>query len=315
MMMIRILGALAFLPVLAGPALAQPTLRAEALVSGELVTVGDLIDGAHGLEGVALFRAPDPGQTGPLPAAAAIAAARRAGVSDVSANGVREVFVTRASREITTSQMAGLITARAATEFGCDVDAVETTLDPAIATVHLDTELTGALEVSRFVADPKTGRFDATLSVVGTSRAAPVRVTGTAVETAEVATLSRALSRGDIVSAADVKSERRPKAQAQDALRPTEVAGLAAKRALREDQPLRSGDLMRPQHVERGAFITLIYATSGVSLSLKAKALAAGSAGDLVAVQNIQSKRVVNGVVTGPSEVTVTAGPTALARR
>jgi flagella basal body P-ring formation protein FlgA len=313
--MIRILGALALLPVLAGPALAQPTLRAEALVSGEIVTVGDLIDGAHGLEGVALFRAPDPGQTGPLPAAAAIAAARRAGVSDVSANGVREVFVTRASREITTSQMAGMITARAATEFGCDVEAVETTLDASVTTVHLDAELTGALEVSRFAADPKTGRFDATLSVAGTSRAAPIRVTGTAVETVEVATLSRALARGDIVSAADVRSDRRPKAQAQDALRPTEVAGLAAKRALREDQPLRPGDLMRPQHVERGAFITLIYATSGVSLSLKAKALGAGAAGDLVAVQNIQSKRVVNGVVTGPSEVTVTAAPTALARR
>lgn len=314
--MTRLLGALALLPLLASPSFAQPTLRAEALVSGELVTVGDLIDGAHGLEGVALFRAPDPGQTGPLPAAAAIAAARQAGVRDVSANGVREVFVTRASREVTRNEIAGAITARAATDYGCDVDAVETTLDASVASVHLDAGFVGALSVTRFAIDPKTGRFDATIEVAGAPRGStPIRATGAAVETAEVATLSRPFARGEIVSAAEVKTDRRPKVQAQDAIRPAEVAGLAAKRALREDQPLRSGDLMRPQHVERGAFVTLVYATSGVSLSLKAKALGAGAAGDLVAVQNLQSKRVVNGVVTGPSEVTVTAAPTALARR
>lgn len=314
--MIRFLSALALLPVLAAPALAEPTLRAEALVSGEVVTVGDLIDGAHGLEGVALFRAPDPGQTGPLPAAAAIAAARRAGVRDVVANGVREVFVTRTSREVTRVHLAGAITARAATEYGCDVDAIETTLDPEIADAHLDAALTGALQVTRFALDPKTGRFDAGVEIAGAPRGQnAIRVTGQAVETVEVATLSRPFARGEIVSAAEVRPDRRPKTQALDALRPSEVAGLAAKRALREDQPLRSGDLMRPQHVERGAFVTLVYATSGVSLSLKAKALAAGAAGDLVAVQNLQSKRVVNGVVTGPSEVTVTAAPTAVARR
>lgn len=314
--MIRFFGALALLPVLAAPAFAQATLRAEALVSGEVVTVGDLIDGAHGLEGVALFRAPDPGQTGPLPAAAAIAAARRAGVRDVVANGIRDVFVTRSSREATRDQIAGAITARAATDYGCDVDLVATTLDASVETVHLDAALTGALDVTRFAIDRATGRFEAVIEVAGAPRGAPqIRATGVAIETVEVATLTRAFSRGEIVSAADVKSDRRPKAQGQDAVRPAEAVGLAARRALREDQPLRSADLMRPQHVERGAFVTLVYVTSGVSLSLKAKALGAGAAGDLVAVQNLQSKRVVNGVVTGPSEVTVTAAPTALARR
>ncbi|MFJ5488451.1 flagellar basal body P-ring formation chaperone FlgA, partial [Hansschlegelia beijingensis] len=83
----------------------------------------------------------------------------------------------------------------------------------------------------------------------------------------------------------------------------------------REGQALREADLMRPQHVQRGGFITLVYAADGLSLSLKAKALAAGAAGDVIAVQNLQSKRVVNGVVTGPSEVTVTAPTTTVARR
>jgi flagella basal body P-ring formation protein FlgA len=72
---------------------------------------------------------------------------------------------------------------------------------------------------------------------------------------------------------------------------------------------------MRTQHVERGAAVTMIYAADGLSLTLRAKALASGAQGDVIAVQNLQSKRVVNAVVSGPSQVTVTAAPTALARR
>lgn len=313
--MIRLLSALLLGAAFVSPALAGPTLRAETTVDGDLVTVGDLFDGAHGLEGVALFRAPEPGQTGPLPAAAALAAARRAGVPDCEANGVREVFVSRASREVTRAEIEGAITARAATEFGVDVDAVQATLDDDQAPLHLDVSLKGPLEVSRFFADPRSGRFDATLRVAGRSNARPMHVTGTAIETVEVATLSRSLSRGDIISSADIRAERRPKAQASDAVHPSDAAGLVAKRNLREDQPLRGGDLMRPQHVERGGFVTLVYASSGLSLSLKARALGSGAAGDVVSVQNLQSKRVVSGVVTGPSEVTMTAAPTALARR
>jgi flagellar basal body P-ring formation protein FlgA len=296
------------------PATAAPTLRAEALVTGEIVTVGDLIEGADGLEGVALFRAPDPGQTGPVSAAVAIAAARRAGVAEVEAGEVSQIFVTRASREVTRAEIEGAITAKAATEYGADVEAIEVALDGEVASTHLDAAATGPLEVQRFAADPRSGRFEATLAVAGRAARA-IRVAGSAVETVEVVTLSRPLARGEIVSAADIRTDRRPKAQAHDAVAPADAAGLAARRPIREGQPLRAGDLMRPQHVERGGFVTLIYAGAGLSLSLKAKALAAGAAGDVISVQNLQSKRVVNGVVTGPSEVTVTSAPTALARR
>ncbi|WP_245258559.1 flagellar basal body P-ring formation chaperone FlgA [Methylopila sp. M107] len=305
------------LALFAAPAHAGPTLKEEAIVSGDTVTVGDLFDNAEGLEGIALFRAPDPGQTGPLPAAAALAAARRAGVAGPEAGEVRQVFVTRLSREITNSDITGSITARAATEYGVDVDAVEVKLDGAAGPVHVPAAEKGSLEVTRFVTDRQTGRFEASLAVAGAPRrgAEPIRVTGAAVETVEVATLSRSLERGDVVSAADIRADRRPKSQASDAMAPDQVVGLAAKRSIREGQPLRTTDLGRPQQVERNAFVTLIYGASGVSLSLRAKALASGVQGDVIAVQNVQSKRVVNGVVTGPSEVTVTAPTTTVARR
>lgn len=295
------------------PAQAGATLRASALVSGAIVTAGDLIDGAGDKASVALFRAPDPGQTGMVPAASVIEAARRAGVGDV-VSSVSEIAVTRAGREITSATIEGLITTRAATEYGVDVDAVEVALDDA-GPVRLDAAAKGAVSLGGFALDPKTGRFDATLEVAGWAAGAPVRVTGQAVETIETAVLTRSFDRGAVIAAADVRTERRPKAQNADSAAPEDVVGMALRRPVREGQALRSADLTRPQHVERGGFVTLIYVSEGVSLSLRAKALAAGSAGDIIPVQNIQSKRVVNGVVTGPSEVTVSAPVAAVARR
>ncbi len=313
----RAIAALAFAgsALLPAFAFATPTLRAEALVTSEIVTVGDLIDGADGLEGVALFRAPDPGQTGPVSAAVAIAAAKRAGVSGVEAGDVSQIFVTRASREVKQVELNSLILARAAIEFGVDVEAVDVTLDGDGSSLHLEPTAKGPLHISRFLSDPKSGRFEATIDVSGQPANKPLRVTGTAIETVEAAVLTRAFARGDIVAKADVKAERIAKTLARDTVLVADALGLAAKRAIREGEPLKSADLMRPQHVDRGSTVTLIYLADGVSLSLKAKAMSAGAAGDLIPVQNIQSKRVVNGVVTGPSQVTVTAGATAVARR
>ncbi|MFD1333184.1 flagellar basal body P-ring formation chaperone FlgA, partial [Methylopila musalis] len=118
-----------------------------------------------------------------------------------------------------------------------------------------------------------------------------------------------------VLREADLTLERRAKAQAGEGVDLAAARGMALRRPMREGQALRAPDLIRPQHVERGGFVTLVYGLGGMSLSLKAKALQSGAQGDLVAVQNIQSKRTVTGVVTGPSEVTVSAAPTAVARR
>jgi flagella basal body P-ring formation protein FlgA len=312
--MIRL--ALAFSIAAAAPAYAAPTLRAEALVSGELVTLGDLVDDAGGRAGIALFRAPAPGSTGSVPAETIIDAARRAGAGDISAGGVSEVAVTRASRRITAAEIEFMIADRAAAELRAAPENLEVRLDAGEASLHLASEITGALVLTRFVIDPRSGRFEASLDADGrSSAAAPLRVTGSAVETVDVAVPSRALGRGDILSASELRTERWPRMQAQDAIPAAEAAGLSARRPLREGQPLRRADLMRTQHVERGAAVTMIYAADGLSLTLRAKALGSGAQGDVIAVQNLQSKRVVNAVVSGPSQVTVTAAPTALARR
>ena len=48
---------------------------------------------------------------------------------------------------------------------------------------------------------------------------------------------------------------------------------MAARRALRAGQPLRSADLMKPELVQRNETVTLVYEVPGIVLTMRGKAL------------------------------------------
>src|SRR5665647_1840544 len=78
----------------------RPVLKSDALVTGGIVRVGDLVDNAGIIANVAIFRAPDLGLTGVVPADAVVEAVRTHGLVGLDTNGISEVTVARASREI-----------------------------------------------------------------------------------------------------------------------------------------------------------------------------------------------------------------------
>jgi flagellar basal body P-ring formation protein FlgA len=51
----------------------------------------------------------------------------------------------------------------------------------------------------------------------------------------------------------------------------------------------------------------LTYEVPGIVLTMRGKALESGAEGDLVSVLNVNSKRTIQGIVTGPGRVTVAA--------
>jgi flagella basal body P-ring formation protein FlgA len=64
---------------------------------------------------------------------------------------------------------------------------------------------------------------------------------------------------------------------------------------------------MKPELVQRNETVTLIFEVPGIMLTVRGKAMEAGAEGDLVSVLNPQSKRTVQGTVTGMGTVTVVA--------
>jgi flagellar basal body P-ring formation protein FlgA len=82
---------------------------------------------------------------------------------------------------------------------------------------------------------------------------------------------------------------------------------MALQQTLRVGQVIRSTDLARPQLVKRNETVLIIYEVPGIVLTARGKAEEVGSLGDTVNVLNVQSKRVIQGVVTGPGQITVTS--------
>jgi flagella basal body P-ring formation protein FlgA len=69
---------------------------------------------------------------------------------------------------------------------------------------------------------------------------------------------------------------------------------------------------MKPQLVHRDDNITLVYEVPGILLTILGKALEPGAEGDVINVLNAQSKRTIQGVVTGPNRVNIVVATAAL---
>ena len=304
--MIRILTT-AFLALAATSAAAQtPSLRPAVLVAADIVRIGDLVSDVDPSKAeIAIFRAPDLGETGTVRIAAVMEALRPHEIGIVEAQGLLEVSVTRVSRVVGADEIRERVAAIAAERMRIlDAASIKITFDGLAPTLHLDPADSGPLMPVRAMFDPR-GRFD----VVFRSLESQIRVTGTAQETTEAVVLTRALARGEMLRDTDVALERRPKGEVQsDAVRDLAAAvGMALQQMPRVGQVLRSSDLARPQLVKRSEPVMIVYEVPGISLTARGKAEDNGSMGDTVNVMNVQSKRVIQGVVTGPGQITVTS--------
>lgn len=303
----------ALLLALAAPAAAQetnlsvPALRAHVVVDSELVRIGDLVDNAGASAGIAVFRAPDLGETGAVPVARVIDALRNHQVIAVDQKGLKEISVTRAAEAFTHANAEARIAAALSAQYRLGEPAnVGVTLDRGFAALQVEPGRARDIALSRLVYDARSRRFDATIEIPGQSR--PLRLTGIAAEMIDVVTLARPVARGDVLRSADIAVERRPKADAMaDALpEASSVVGLAVRSNMRAGGILRRADLMKPELVSRNEQVTLVYVVPGMTLTLRGTAQDAGAEGDTVNVLNTQSKRVVQGTVAGPGRVVVT---------
>ncbi len=289
-------------------AIAAPVLRANVTVSSDVVRIGDVLDNAGSAAQIAIFRAPDLGTTGSLPVRQLLSALRAHQVIGVDTRDLHDIAVTRAARTIDTSEIERQIAQALERRNGVGEAAnLLLTFDRDLQNVQLDAANTGTLSVQSARFDARSARFDVTLLIANNSVSpTKLRFTGTAIETVEAVVLMHGVERNDIIKSADVVIERRPKSEVGlDAAPRDRAVGMQARKQLRAGQPLRASDLSKPDLVQRDQAVTLIYETAGLYLTVRGKAIEAGTEGDVVNVLNLQSKRTVSGTVVGRGQVSV----------
>jgi len=291
----------------------HPKLKAEAVVTGDIVRIGDLVANAGIVANVPIFRAPDLGSTGTVSADAVVEAVRAHALIGLDTGGVHDVVVTRAARTIEPQQIESTLAAALSTRYALGPSKnVVVNFDRALAPLHVEPSAKGAPRVVHLNYDPRDGRFDARIEIPG--RAA-LRLSGQVRVMVDVATVARPLRRGEILKQADIVIERHPRAAVgRNFLADAEQAiGLAARNDMQPGRLLRKADLMKPEVVRRNEAVTLVYEVPGITLTVRGRATESGAEGDVIGVRNEQSKRVLEGVVTGPGRVVIASGAPRLA--
>lgn len=291
------------------PAPGPVTLRSSIQVDTPLVRLSDLATGAFEDGDTPLFRAPRPGTTGSVAVGRVVEAVQRLGYERVSTGGITQVTVTRTSRMITPQQIAKAVADHLIFLGHAQKDAiVDVRLDPGVSGFHVEQSADGPLRVMKLDASPSARRFSALVTVDGSQLAsAGVQVSGFAEEMVEVPTLARPINRGETISPADVILTPMPlsKVGQNTMMRVEDVAGMAARRAMRAERVVSGDDLMRPLLVRKDDLVSIVYRHSGLTLTVRGRAVSQGAEGDVISVLNLQSNRMLRGAIAPNGAVIV----------
>lgn len=285
----------------------RPTLRADVVVSDNVVRIGDLIDNAGIVANVPVFRAPPLGQSGTIPAAQVLDAVRAHALVGLDPGSISEVTVTRASRIVTASEIETLLATVLAKSYALGNPAdISLTFPRTLRALHLESKQTGSLRIDQLRFDSRSSRFDGFLTVAG-APSVQVHLTGTATVTTEAVALARPLARGDVIKESDIALRRVPRSQitSEAVVSPDQAIGMAARTALNAGRPLQAAELMKPELVRRNDSVTIVYQVPGLMLAVRGKANEGGAEGDMIDVVNLQSNRVIRATIIGRGQVAV----------
>jgi flagellar basal body P-ring formation protein FlgA len=295
----------------------RPVLKAEAVVTGDVVRVGDLVAHAGIIARVPIFRAPDLGSTGTVSADDVVEAVRTHALIGLDTAGITEVTVTRAARTIPAKDIEGAVAHALSVQFNLGTPKnIAVTFDHDMRAMYVEPSAKGEPRVAHINYDARSGHFDATLEIpTGTASRGTLRLYGRAQATVDVVTVARQIDRGTVVKDSDVVIERRPRTEvgAGAVTSRDQAVGFAARNTLQPGRPLRLTELTKPELVLRNEAVTLVYQVPGITLTVRGKAAEGGAQGDVISVINEQTKRTIQGVVVGPGRVVISTSSPRLA--
>ncbi|MCB2082404.1 MAG: flagellar basal body P-ring formation protein FlgA, partial [Rickettsiales bacterium] len=126
-----------------------------------------------------------------------------------------------------------------------------------------------------------------------------------------VPTVRNRIERGQIIAQGDLDWVTMPRRRVNGdmVLEPESLLSMQAARSLVPGRPVRSSDVTEPVMVERGATVTMTFATQNMELRALGEAMEDGKKGEVIKVRNTESGKVVFAKVEGPSMLKVNFMP------
>ncbi len=283
------------------------TLRDEALIQGDRVTLGDLFDGLPPDQaGTAIARAPALGQTVTLDSRWLSRLAQAHGIDWDTTAGALRIAVSRPSHRLDAAMISGFLRETLAARLSGD--RFELTIDNRSLEVHLPIDAPPTLAIEGLTFDPVGGRFSGTLvAPAGGTPIVRLGIAGRATRILEVPVLQARMRAGAVIAESDIAFVEMPahRVAADAALDAADMVGLSPRRSLAANVPVRLADLRPPIVVRRGEPVTMLLTSGALTITARGRALEDGSRGALVRIVNIDSNRTVEAEIVGPGTVTV----------
>jgi flagella basal body P-ring formation protein FlgA len=300
--------------LLAFPAKASERLglRGDITTNSDVITLGEILANAPSdVASIAVFRAPALGEQGTIQAGRIIATADSLGLGPVETYGRTQINVMRAARRIGSEEISNALATEIGNRYALDAATLSVAFDGHAPALVVAPEVIDPVRVIDLSYNPDSRRLSG-IVFIGPSNAerrAQVMVSGSVIETVEIAILNRAIPRGEAIRASDVGIERRPRETipADARMDNITIEGHVARRPLAAGAALRQGDLVQPDLVARGENVMIVYRSRGLTLTMRGSANEAGVMGDVINVTNPQSKRILQATVIGPGQVVVNA--------
>lgn len=164
------------------------------------------------------------------------------------------------------------------------------------------------VEVRGLTSDPQTHRWSASLMFVAEGLiVSALPVSGRMEETLEVPVLKRQVRAGEVITEKDIAvHDFALNVVRSDTV--TDMAGLIGKspqRVISQHRPIRAGELARPALVKKGAIVQMRYAASGMEITTAGQAAGEGARGEVIAVRNLASKKLVRAMIDDDASVRV----------
>jgi len=166
-----------------------------------------------------------------------------------------------------------------------------------------------AWSVEGFTYDERSGRFAARIDTRGATDA--LKVSGRAHVVESMPVLRQRVAPGETITRSHVEWRPVPAGRfSSDYVdRLDDLIGMSPKRALGVGQPVRAGDLGKPEAITKNSLVTMIAEVPGLSITTSGRAVEGGGLGDVIQVMNLQSKKIIQATVTGSGQVRVVMAP------
>ena len=286
------------------------TLKSSIIVQNEQVTFGDVFEGAGEKTDYVIATSPAPGKKMVFKASSLAYVARKHGLDWRPNRSVQRITVSRSGVRIPEQQI--LEELRFALETELQTDQFELSLSTQHPNIQVSLEDEPTIAVESLSYSKRGGNFVAVLIAPANSNSArQYKLTGKLYRQKLVPVIARYMQPGEKILEEDLnyKLIRVSKIGRNTLTDANDIIGKSPRRTVRPGTLLTLNNLGDPVTVHKGKLVSVIFKKGGISLAVTGRALEPGAEGDIIRIENIASRKVIQAQILNSEEVRIiTAG-------